>query len=128
MVVGHRFEASPVLCVAVEQYLIRMDGLARCEISEPPPHPDLVALIDSRVALDCLHQGACFTLFGGAALAEAAAGEPRPQLVNIMGFPSEIVSGVVVGVERQIGVDPIEARNHAGEGADVPAETRDRIP
>ena len=36
----------------------------------------------------------------------------------------EIVLGDVVGVQRQVGFDPLETRNHAGEGADVLLETR----
>jgi hypothetical protein len=34
---------------------------------------------------------------------------------------------VVVGVHRHVGFDPFECRNHAGERADVLAETRDCV-
>ena len=102
------------------------NGLAWREIREPPRHSDLVALENPGIALDRLHQRAGFALLGGAALAEAAAAQPCPELIDRPGGRGEIVRGIVVGVQRQVGFDPLETRDHAGEGAHVLAEARNR--
>ena len=88
--------------------------------------PDLVALENAGIALDRLHQRAGFTLLGGAALAEAAATQSRSELVDALGRRREIVLRVKIGVHRQIDLDPLEPRYHAGEGADMLSETRHR--
>src|SRR5262249_37735395 len=83
LLICRRLETALVLRAAVEQHLVRMDRLASREIVETPPHPDLVALIDAGIALDRLHQRARLALLGGAALAEAAAGEAGAQFMNV---------------------------------------------
>ena len=70
--------------------------------------PDFVALENSRIALDRLHERAGFALLGGAALAEAAAAQSRPELIDGSGGRGKIVCRVVIGVHRQVGVDPFE--------------------
>ena len=105
-----------------------MNGVAWREIREPPRHSDFVALENSGIALDRLHQRAGFALFGSAALAEAAAAQSCLELVDRLGAGGEIVRGEVVGVHGQVGFDPLETRDHAGERAHVLAEARNRGP
>ena len=76
---------SPVLRVAEQQDVVRKNGIAWREIREPPRHSDLVALENSGIALDRLHQRAGFALLGSAALAEAAAAQSCPELVDRLG-------------------------------------------
>ena len=47
---------------------------------------------------------------------------------TVSGRRGKIVRGKVVGVHRQVGVDPLETRDHAGERAHVLAEARNRGP
>ena len=96
------------LRVAEQQDIVGQDRLARREIGEAPRRPDLVALENARIALDRLHQRAGFALLGGRALAETAAGQSRPELVDAVGRRREIVLGEKIGVHRQIGFDPLE--------------------
>ena len=126
--VGRRRLILPVLRVAEQQDVIRRNGIAGREIREPPRHPDLVALKNPGIALDRLHERAGFALLGRAALAEAAAAQSCLELIDGLGRRGEIVRGEVVGVQGQVGVDPLETRDHAGERAHVLAETRDRGP
>src|SRR5712672_4348125 len=114
-----------VLGVAEQQHVVGQDGLAGGKILEAPRGPDLVALIDAGIALDRLHQGARLALLGGAALAKTAAAQSRAQLVDGFGRPGEIMRGVPVGVEREIGVHAFEPRHHADEGAHMLAVARD---
>ena len=123
---GRRRLALPQLRVAEQQDFVWRNGLARREIGKPPLYSDLVALKNPGIALDRLHERAGFALLGSAALAEAAAAQSRPELMNRLRRPRKIVRGVVVGVQRQIGFDPLETRDHAGERAHVLAETRNR--
>ena len=123
---GRRCPAPPVLRVAEQQDFVRRNGFARREIREPPRRSDLVALKNPGIALDRLHERAGFALLGGAALAEAAAAQSCPELIDRLGGRRKIVRGIVVGVHRQIGFDPFEPRDHAGEGAHVLAETCNR--
>src|SRR5258708_8613029 len=102
--------------------------MARWEIREPPGHSDLVALKNPGIALDRLHERAGFTLLGSAALAEAAAAQPRLELIDRPGRPRKIVRGKVIGIHGQIGFNPLEPRDHAGKGAHVFAELGDRGP
>ena len=118
----------PILRVAEQQDVVWRNGLAWREIREPPRHSDLVALKNPGIALDRLHERAGFALLGGAALAEAAAAQSRPELVDGLGGRGKIVRGKVVGVQGQIGFDPLETRDHAGERAHVLAETCNRGP
>ena len=118
----------PGLRVAEQQDVVGRNGIARRKIREPPRHPDFVALKNSRIALDRLHQRAGFSLLGSGALAEAAAGQSRPELVDVLGRRREIVRRIEVGVQRQIGFDPLEPRDHAGEGAHMLAEACHRGP
>ncbi len=97
-------------------------------IASPAFCLDLVALKNPGIALDCLHQGAGFTLLGGAALAEAAATQPGPQFLDRHGRSGKIMGGMEVGVHRQIGFDPFEPRDHAREGAYMLAESRNGCP
>ena len=82
---GRRRPASPELRVAEQQDVVRRNGFARREIGKPPLRSDLVALKNPGIALDRLHERAGFTLFGGAALAEAAAAQSRPELIDRLG-------------------------------------------
>ena len=83
-------------------------------------------MINAGIALDRLHERAGFALLGRAALAEAAAAQPRPELIDAARRPREIVRGEIVGVHGQIGLDPLEPRDDAGERAHVLAEPRHR--
>src|ERR1700684_4130593 len=103
--IEHRRLALVVLRIAEQQYLVRNDRLAGSEIREPPRRSDLVALKNPGITLDSLHQRAGFTLLGSAALAEAAAAQSRPEVIDRLRRRREIVRGMVVGVQRQIGFD-----------------------
>jgi hypothetical protein len=118
--------SCPVLLIAEQQDVIRNDRIARGQIGEAPFRPDLVALEDPRITLDRFHQRAGLGLFGGAALAEAAAGKTSPEFVDVLGRRREIVLRVKIGVHRQIGFDPLQPCDHAGEGTYVFTESRDR--
>src|SRR5689334_18573007 len=104
--------------------VVGVKSLAGSEIGEAACRPDLVTLENAGIALDRLHQRAGLALLGGGALAEAAAGEPRPELIDALGRPGEIVVGEKIGVHRQIDLDPLEPRNHAGQRAYMLAEAR----
>ena len=78
-------QISPELRVAVQQHVVRMNGVAWREIREPPRHSDFVALENSGITLDRLHQRAGFTLLGSAALAEAAAVQSCLEFVDRLG-------------------------------------------
>ncbi len=78
------------------------------EIGKAALGPDLVALENAGIALDRLHERAGFALFRSAALSEAAALHPGAQLADRLGRPREIVLGVKIGVERQVGLDAFE--------------------
>src|SRR3984885_16001500 len=95
VIVGHMGPfGAPVLRITVQQDVIWANSIARCEIGEPPRLPDFVALINSRIALNCFHERAGFALLGRAALAEAAAAETGAQFVDRFGEPGKIMSGV----------------------------------
>ena len=80
------------LRLAEQQNVVRRNGIAGREIREPPCHSDLVALKDSGIALDRLHERAGFALLGRAALAEAAgAAQSCPQLIDRPGGRRKIV-------------------------------------
>ena len=123
--IEHRRLALPILRIAEKQDLVRNDRFARGEILEAPCRPDLVALKNPGIALDRLHQRAGFTLLGGAAFAEAAAAQSGPKLGDRLRRRRKIMGGVEVGVQRQIGFDALEARDHAGQRADIFAEAGD---
>ena len=90
------------LCLAVKLHVVGENGVARREIGEAPRDPDLVALENTRIALDRLHQRAGFGLFGGRALAEAAAAQSRAELIDVRGRRREIMLGHEIGVHRQL--------------------------
>src|SRR5258705_2541098 len=90
--------------------------------------PDLVTLENTRVALDRLHQRAGLALLGRGALAKAAAAQSGPELVDALGRRREIVMGEIIRVHRQIDLDPLEPRNHAGHLAYMLAEERPGVP
>jgi hypothetical protein len=112
--------------IAEQLDVVGSNGIARREVREPLGHPDLVALKNPGIALDRLHQRAGFTLFGGRAFAEAAAGQAGPELVDVLGWPRKIVCGVKIGVHRQVGFDSLEPRDHAGKRAHMLLEARHR--
>jgi hypothetical protein len=62
----------------------RSHGFPR-RIGKAPLCSDLVALENPGIALDRLHERAGFALFGSAALAEAAAAQPHPELIDRLG-------------------------------------------
>ena len=100
-------------------------GLAIGEIGEAAAcGPDLVALEDSGVSLDRLHQRARFGLFGGRSFAGAAAVQSRAELIDAHGRRGEIMMGEEVGVERQIAVHLLELGHHAGQRTDMLAIAR----
>src|SRR5215475_5877753 len=105
--------------------VIGKKGVAGREIGEAALRPDLVALEDTRVALDRLHERTGLALFGRGALAEAAAAQSGPELVDVKGWRREIVVSEKTGVQRQIGLDPLESRNNARQRTNVFAEARD---
>src|SRR5215831_1548707 len=118
----------PVLKLRFAEKLdgVGRDGVARGEIDKAALHPDLVTLENAGVALDRLHERAGLTLLGRGALAETAAAQSRPELVDAEGRRREIVVGEKIGVHRQIDLDPLEPRNHAGQRAYMLAEARYR--
>src|SRR5882724_2140874 len=116
------------LRVAKQQDIVGKNGIARRKIREPPCHPDLVALKNSRITLDCLHKRAGFTLLGSAALAKAAATQSLSELVDVLGWRREIVGRIEVGIQGQIGFDPLEPRDYTGERAHMLSETFHRSP
>src|SRR6476619_7895832 len=112
------------LHVAEELDVVGKNGVTGSEIGKPALRPDLVTLENARVALDRLHQRAGLALLGRGALAEAAAAQPGPELVDVPGRRREIVVGEKIGVHRQIDLDPLEPRHHAGQRAYMLAEAR----
>src|SRR5262249_36740914 len=60
--------------------------------------------------------------------AEAAAVQSRLELIDAPGRPRKIMRSEIVGVHGQIGLDALEARDHAGKGTHVFAEPGDRGP
>src|SRR5258707_1561767 len=104
--------------------MVRKNGMAWRKVGEPPCHSDLVALKNSRITLDRLHQRAGFTLLGSAALAKAAATQSLSELIDALGWRREIVRRIEVGIQGQIGFDPLEPRDHTGERAHMLSETR----
>src|SRR5215813_293075 len=103
-----------------------MNGLAGGEVGKPPRLSDLVSLKNPGIPLDRLHERARFALLGGAALAEAAAAQACPELVDAHSGCRKIMGGEIVGVHGQVSVDPLDARYDAGERAHVLTEARDR--
>src|SRR5262249_35758639 len=114
------------LRIAEQQDVVGINGVALGKVREPPRQPDLVALKDSGIALDRLHERAGLALLGGTALAEAAAAQSGPELVDGPGLRGKTVGGEIIGVQGKVRVDPLETRDHAGERAHVLAESRDR--
>ena len=104
--------------------VIGVKGVAGSEIGKAARRPDLVTLENARIALDRLHQRAGLALLGRGALAEAAAAQSGPELIDALGRRREIVIGEKIGVHRQIDLDPLEPRNHAGQRAYMLAEAR----
>ena len=120
-----RLMARRELRLAVKLHVVGEDGVALGEIGEAFGHPDLVALENAGIALDRLHQRAGFGLFGGRALAEAAAAQARAELVDVRGRRREIMLGDEIGVERQLAVHLLELGDHAGQRRDMLAVARD---
>src|SRR5207248_2779852 len=106
--------------------VVGKDGIARCEIGEPPLHPDLVTLENSRIALDRLHQRARFGLLGCRAFAKAASAQSRSKLIDARGRRRKIMLRKKVGVHRQVGFDRLKPLHDACEGTDVLSEARNR--
>ena len=119
---------APQLRVAEQHDIVWRNGVARREIREPPPCSDLVALKNSGIALDCLHERAGFALLGSAALAEAAAAQSRSEFVDGLGGSRKIVRRIIVGVQRQINFDRFKPRYYAGQRAHKLFETGHRSP
>src|ERR1700709_144753 len=103
--------------VADELDLVGWKHITGSEIGKAALRPDLVTLENARIALDRLHQRAGLALLSCGALAEAAAAQSGPELVDAPGRRREIVLGEKIGVHRQIGLDPLEPRDHAGQRA-----------
>src|SRR5258705_7670354 len=114
----------PVLKLRFAEKLdvIGLKGGGGSEIGEAARRPDLVTLENARIALDGLHQRAGLALLGRGALAEAAPAQSGPELIDALGRRREIVVGEIIGVHRQIDLDPLEPRNHAGQRAYMLAE------
>src|SRR5262245_62820563 len=93
---ARRRPISPGLRVAVQENVVRRNGVAWREIHEPPRHSDLVALKNSGITLDRLHERAGFALLGRAALAEAATAQSGLEIVDGLGAPRKIVRGIVI--------------------------------
>src|SRR5690349_19314320 len=105
-----------------------MNGFAGREIRKTPSHSDLVTLVDTRITLDRLHQRARFALFGGGALAVTSPGQSRPERVNRERRSGEVVPRKKIGVHRQIGFNPLQARNDTGERTHMFSKARDSRP
>src|SRR6202048_2674390 len=116
----------PVLRVTQQQHVIRKNGFPWRKVREPPSYANLISLKNSGIALDRLHERACLTLLGRAALAEASAAQAGAKLVHGFWAAGEIVGGKIVGIERKVRLDALEPRDHAGERAHVLSETRNR--
>src|SRR5262245_23920653 len=121
-----RLLGIPVLKLRFAEKLnvIGVKGVAGSEIGKAARRPDLVTLENARIALDRLHQRAGLALLSRGALAEAAAVQSGPELIDALGWRREIVVGEKIGVHRQIDLDPLEPRNHAGQRAYMFAEAR----
>src|SRR5437868_15020402 len=93
----------PVLKLRFAEKLdvIGVKGVAGSEIGKAARRPDLVTLENARIALDRLHQRAGLALLGRGALAEAAAAQSGPELIDALGRPREIVVGEKIGVHRR---------------------------
>src|SRR4029077_19097265 len=109
---------------AEELNVIGVKGVAGSEIGKSARRPDLVPLENARIALDRLHQRAGLALLGRRALAEAAAAQSGPELIDALGGRREIVIGEKIGVHRQIDLDPLKPCNHASQRAYMLAEAR----
>src|ERR1700732_855614 len=72
----------PVLRVTQQQHVIRKNGFPWRKVREPPSYADLIALKNSGIALDRLHERARLTLLGRAALAEASTAQAGAKLVH----------------------------------------------
>ena len=109
-----RLLEKPVLELrfAEELDVVGKKRVARREIVEAARRPDFIALENARIAFDRLHQRACLTLFSRRALAKTAATQSGPELVDAVGRRGEIVLGEVIGVHRQVDVDPLESGHH----------------
>src|SRR5262245_21619212 len=118
--------AVPTLKLGFAEKLdvIGKKGVAGREIDKASLRPDLVTLKNTGVTLDRLHKRAGLALLGRGPLAEAAATQPEPELVDAPGWRGEIVLRKEVGVHRQIGLDPLEPGHHTGQRAYMLAETR----
>ena len=129
LVGGRRPHLIPLkLRVTVQQDLIWRNGIPCREISKPPRHSDLVALKYPGITLDRLHERAGFPLLGSAALPEAATAQPRPQIVDSLGTRGKIVGRKVIGIHGQVGLDPLQTRDHARKRAHMLAEACNRVP
>src|ERR1700724_4608655 len=105
-----------------------MNGFAGWKIREPPLHSDLVTLKNPRITLDRLHQRAGFCLLGSRALAKAAAGQSCPEGCDRQGGSREVMPRKIVGVHRQIGLDPLKLGDDTGERAHMLSKARDGRP
>src|SRR5512139_2485358 len=117
----------PILKLRVAEKLdvVGKKSVTGSKIGKAAFRPDLVTLKNARVALDRLHQRAGLALLGCGALAEAAAAQSGSELVDVPGRRREIVIREEIGVHRQVGFDPLEPRNDAGQRTDVLAKPRD---
>ena len=84
------------------------NALLREEIRETPHDPDFIALKNPAVALDGLHQGACFALLGNAALAVTVSARARLQRVDDLRSGGEIVSCDEACIERLLALNTVE--------------------
>ena len=107
------------LRLAEELDVVGKDGIAGGEIGEALRHPNLVALENSRIALDRFHERAGFGLLGGRTFAKAASAQSRSELIDAHGRRRKIMLRKKVGVHRQVGFDRLKPLHDAGERTDV---------
>src|SRR5262249_3070573 len=100
-----RKPVAAMLRVAEQREIVRMNGIASGEIRVPTCHSDLITLETPGVTFYRLHERTSFPLLGSAAFPEPAAAQARLELPYRLGLRRIIMSGKVVGVQRQIGLD-----------------------
>ncbi len=128
----HRGPATPrrrlllaELRVAEQQHLVGGTRLARRKIREAPLRADLVALINPGVALDRFHQRRWLRPARPYCPCRSCRRSVRPGVRRgtAPGGAAEIVRRKEAGIHRQVGVDALQPLHHAGQRADVFAET-----
>ena len=119
--------ALRMLRFAQQQNVVGKDRVARREIHKSAGRSDLVALEYPAIALDSLHQSACFALFRGAPLAVAVADQAGLRRIKGFGTRRKVVSCKKAQVRRLLAFDPLKLRHYAGQRAYMLSKASDRL-